>query len=80
LIEVEDTGVGIEPEHLDRVWEPFYTTKPSGFGTGLGMSQVHGIIQRHAGVVDVRSEPSAGTTVLLYLPEIEPPAWAEEPR
>jgi signal transduction histidine kinase len=72
-IAVEDTGIGIAPEHIGRVWEPFYTTKPSGFGTGLGMSQVHGIMQHHSGAVDLRSEPSVGTTVLLYLPMIEPP-------
>ncbi|MFN2250557.1 MAG: sensor histidine kinase [Anaerolineae bacterium] len=78
LVEVADTGTGIAPEHLGRVWEPFFTTKSPGFGTGLGLSQVHGIVKRHDGVVDVVSELSVGTTILLYLPRIDPPPWSAD--
>ena len=67
-VEVEDTGCGIRPEHLTRVFEPFFTTKPVGKGTGLGLSLAYGIVQRHHGRLDVRSEVGRGTVFRLTLP------------
>lgn len=68
-VEVEDTGVGIRPEHLARIFEPFFTTKPIGKGTGLGLSLAYGIVQRHHGRLDVRSEVGRGTTFRVSLPK-----------
>jgi signal transduction histidine kinase len=63
---VSDEGPGIPPEHLARVLEPFFTTKPTG--TGLGLAVVLQIVGAHGGVLDVRSRPGQGTTVEVYLP------------
>jgi CheY-like chemotaxis protein len=70
-----DTGTGIPPDVLQRVFEPFYTTKPVGKGTGLGLSQVHGFANQSGGAVTVASEPGRGTVVTVYLPR----AGAEAP-
>lgn len=67
-ISVSDVGVGIAPELLDRVFEPFYTTKPVGQGTGLGLSQVFGFAKQSRGDVRVDSALGRGTTVTVYLP------------
>ena len=67
-VEVEDTGCGIKPENIKRVFEPFFTTKPVSKGTGLGLSLAYGIVQRHRGRLDVRSEVGKGTTFRLSLP------------
>ncbi|HYD95909.1 MAG TPA: ATP-binding protein [Noviherbaspirillum sp.] len=67
-IEVEDTGSGISPENLPRIFDPFFTTKPIGKGTGLGLSLCYGIVQKHKGQLDVRSEPGKGTTFKVTLP------------
>jgi two-component system NtrC family sensor kinase len=61
-----DTGPGIAPEHLSRIFDPFFTTKERG--TGLGLSVVYGIIERHGGKLDIKSEVGRGTTVLVELP------------
>jgi len=71
-VEVEDDGKGIPPENLQRIFEPFFTTKPVGKGTGLGLSLSWGIVQRHQGTLDVRSECGRGTTFRVTLP-IDPP-------
>jgi PAS domain S-box-containing protein len=63
-----DTGSGMTPEVLARVFEPFYTTKPVGKGTGLGLSQVHGFANQSGGAVTVSSEPDRGTAVTIYMP------------
>jgi PAS domain S-box-containing protein len=67
-VEVADNGVGIAQEHLDRLYEPFFTTKPPGKGTGLGLSIVYGIVHKHGGVIEVDSVPGKGTTFRLGLP------------
>jgi two-component system NtrC family sensor kinase len=68
-VEVEDTGQGIAAAHLSRIFEPFFTTKPVGQGTGLGLSLSYGIVQKHGGMIEVRSEPGAGTVFRVVLPK-----------
>jgi signal transduction histidine kinase len=68
LIEISDNGKGIAAEHLPRIFEPFFTTKPLGKGTGLGLSISYGIVRKHNGQIDVRSEPGVGTTFIIWLP------------
>jgi signal transduction histidine kinase len=67
-IEVADTGSGIPPEILARVFDPFITTKEIGAGSGLGLSQVHGFVHQSGGAVDIESEPGKGTIMRTYLP------------
>jgi two-component system, NtrC family, sensor kinase len=67
-IDFSDTGIGIKPEDMKYIFDPFYTTKPVGRGTGLGLSLVYGIIRTHGGYVEVKSEISIGTTFSIYLP------------
>ncbi|CAJ0719642.1 Adaptive-response sensory-kinase SasA [Ralstonia edaphis] len=67
-VEVEDTGGGIRPEHLSRIFDPFFTTKPVGLGTGLGLSVSYGIVRKHGGQIEVRSEVGRGTCFRLVLP------------
>jgi len=70
VVEVTDTGCGIEPEHLGQIFEPFFTTKPIGKGTGLGLSVSCGIIQQHGGILGVESVPGKGTTFKITLPSV----------
>jgi CheY-like chemotaxis protein len=65
---VSDTGAGIPPDILDRVFEPYFTTKPMGQGTGLGLSQVYGFAQQSGGLVRIESQLGVGTTAILALP------------
>ena len=73
-VSVTDTGRGIPPEILDRVSEPFFTTKPLGEGTGLGLSQVQAFVAQSGGVLEIDSEPGRGTRVSIRLPCAEPQA------
>src|SRR5229473_6385729 len=68
LVEVEDTGTGIAPEIIDKIFDPFYTTKDIGKGTGLGLSTVYGIIKQTGGFIYVDSEVGKGTTFRIFLP------------
>ncbi|MCE5180940.1 MAG: histidine kinase [Betaproteobacteria bacterium] len=75
-VEVADTGSGIAPENLPRVFDPFFTTKPAGKGTGLGLSLSYGIVKKHGGRIDVKSELGSGTTFRVTLP-VEPGSLKE---
>ena len=68
VINISDSGFGIEKENLSRIFDPFYTTKPVGKGRGLGLSAVYGTIQAHNGAITVDSNPGEGTTFSIYLP------------
>ena len=72
VLEVTDTGAGMSPEVQAHIFEPFYTTKPAGSGTGLGLSVSYGIIQSHGGTCAVESNPGEGTTFRITLP-VAPP-------
>ena len=70
-LSIQDTGHGVDSIDLDRVFEPFYTTRTVGKGTGLGLSVVHGIVMSHNGDITIESEPGKGTTFHVYLPKSE---------
>ena len=71
---VQDTGSGIPPEKLPHIFDPFFTTKEVGYGTGLGLSVAHGIIEKHRGRITAESKLGAGTVFRIRLPSEEPPA------
>ena len=71
-VEVADTGKGIAAEHLKKIFDPFFTTKPIGKGTGLGLSLSYGILQKHHGRIEVKSELGIGTTFRVCLPIKQP--------
>jgi signal transduction histidine kinase len=78
MIEVADTGKGMEPEVLMRAFEPFFTTKPTGQGTGLGLSMAYGFVKQSGGEIVLRSEPGCGTSVRIYLPRSDAAPAAPE--
>ncbi|MCG8635631.1 MAG: PAS domain S-box protein [Desulfobacterales bacterium] len=71
VIRVSDTGIGIDPKVQDRIFEPYYTTKEAGEGTGMGLAVVHGIVREYEGRVMVESSPGRGADFKVYLPEAE---------
>ena len=77
-ISITDTGVAIDKTVIDKIFEPFFSTKKSGEGTGLGLAVVYGIVKQHQGWITVASEPGEGTIFRIYLPAI-PPMEEEEP-
>ena len=73
VIEVADSGIGMDETTLSRIFEPFFSTKEAGKGTGLGLSTVWGIVERSSGYIDVVSKPEKGTTFSIHLPSIDEP-------
>ena len=67
-VEIWDTGLGIAPEHLDRLFEPFFTTRAAGEGSGLGLSICHNVVRAHGGRIDVQSDPGRGSKFIVVLP------------
>ena len=78
LLQVQDTGTGIDTAALDKIFDPFFTTKELGKGTGLGLSVVHGIVGQHEGFIDVESTVNIGTTFNIYLPVVNRSATKQE--
>lgn len=69
-LKISDTGHGIDPDIIDRIFHPFFTTKKQGEGTGLGLSVVYGIVKNHGGAISVQSSLKSGTTFTVYLPSL----------
>ena len=70
-LSVKDTGMGMEPEVLERIFEPFFTTKDVGVGRGMGLAVIHGMVKNCEGSIEVHSEPGKGSTFHLFFPKIE---------
>ncbi|HEX4933013.1 MAG TPA: ATP-binding protein, partial [Gemmatimonadaceae bacterium] len=73
MLEVEDTGSGIEPQHVERIFEPYFTTKSEGKGMGIGLATVQGVARQHGGWVEVASVPGRGARFRVMLPAGAPP-------
>jgi signal transduction histidine kinase len=70
-VRIQDTGVGIPPDQLEKIFEPFYTTKERRQGTGLGLLVAKGIVDEHGGTISVESSPGLGATFTICLPVSE---------
>ncbi len=75
---VSDTGQGIAPENLDKIFDPYFSTKETGKGTGMGLAVVHGIVQSHGGVITVDSRPGKGATFTIFFPKAKQAAIIED--
>ena len=79
-VSISDTGVGMTPEVLKRIFDPYFTTKEKGVGTGLGLAVVHGIVKKYGGAIEVDGRPGKGSTFHIYLPRVDQPdAYPVEP-
>lgn len=80
-LQIADTGTGMDSEVLDQVFQPFFSTKPEGEGTGLGMATAQSVVREHGGDIDIQSSQAQGSRVTVYLPAAEPsqPDAREEP-
>jgi signal transduction histidine kinase len=71
VVEFSDTGTGVKPADLPKLWEPFFTTKPEGKGTGLGLGICRRTVEEHRGTIEIQTESGRGTTVRITLPASE---------
>ena len=78
-IRIRDNGKGIPPDVVDKIFNPFFTTKPTDQGTGLGLAITNDIIREHGGSIQVNSTPGESTEMVITLPLQRPEATAEEP-
>lgn len=79
-LSIADNGCGISPDLINRIFDPYFTTKPTGEGTGLGLSTIHGIVKDHGGYIKVYSEVGIGTAFHIFLPSVESPAATSSER
>jgi len=79
LISVSDSGIGMDSETKDKIFEPFYTTKEKGHGTGLGMSTVYGIIKQNNGFISIESKFNQGSTINVYWPSVDEKLQVDDP-
>jgi two-component system cell cycle sensor histidine kinase/response regulator CckA len=78
-ISIQDTGAGISPDILQKIYDPYFTTKEKGKGTGLGLSVVHGIVQSYGGAINAYSVPNRGSTFNVYIPSVKDPIVDQRP-
>ncbi len=79
LISVSDSGIGMDNETIDKIFEPFYTTKEKGHGTGLGMSTVYGIVKQNSGFISIESKLNHGSTINVHWPSVDEKLPLEDP-